>query len=87
MLFCSSKTIVHPQDLIRLYLHEAERTYCDKLSDRDDVELFEKLARETLKKSFDVCSICFNAIEKKLLFDLVRHRSNTSTTIDFLSFY
>lgn len=54
MLFASSKTIINPQDLIRLYLHEAERTYSDKLMTRDDLDLFQKILRETIRKSFDV---------------------------------
>lgn len=54
MLFASPKTIVNPQDLIRLYLHEAERTYSDKLMTRDDLDLFQKILRETIRKSFDV---------------------------------
>ena len=54
MLFASSKSVVHPQDLIRLYLHEAERTYSDKLIQLDDLELFQKIARETIRKSFEV---------------------------------
>lgn len=56
MLFASSKSIALPQDLIRLYLHEAERTYSDKLIHLDDLELFQKIARETIRKSFEVFS-------------------------------
>lgn len=54
MLFASPKSIVQPQDFIRLYLHEAERTYADKLMTRDDLDLFQKILRETIRKSFDV---------------------------------
>ncbi len=54
MLFASSKSISTPQDLIRLYIHEAERTYSDKLINQDDLELFNKILRETLRKSFEV---------------------------------
>lgn len=54
MLFASSKDVVHPQDLIQLYIHEAERTYADKLISQEDMDLFEKILRETIRKNFEV---------------------------------
>ena len=57
MLFASPKNITSPQDLIRLYVHEAERTYSDKLVNQDDIELFNKILRETIRKSFEVNSL------------------------------
>jgi len=54
MLFVSSKNILNPQDLLRLYIHEAERTYSDKLINQDDLELFNKILRETIRKNFEV---------------------------------
>ncbi len=59
MLFASSKSISTSQDLIRLYIHEAERTYSDKLINQDDLELFNKILRETLRKNFEVNDSCF----------------------------
>ncbi|CAF3576543.1 unnamed protein product [Rotaria sordida] len=53
MLLASSKNILYPQDLIRLYIHEAERTYSDKLINQDDIEFFNKILRETIRKSFE----------------------------------
>ncbi|UJR10317.1 hypothetical protein I4U23_014523 [Adineta vaga] len=47
------KRILHPQDLIRLYIHEAERTYSDKLINQDDIDLFHKILRETIRKNFE----------------------------------
>ena len=46
-----------PTDLIRLFLHEAERVYCDKLVDKEDIDTFYKLEREMVKKSFEVIII------------------------------
>ena len=40
-------------DLIRIYLHESERVYCDKLVDRTDIDTFMKLQRDIAKKSFE----------------------------------
>jgi dynein heavy chain len=54
MLFVSSKNILIPQDLLRLYIHEAERTYADKLINQDDLDLFNKILKETIRKSFEV---------------------------------
>ena len=34
-------------------MHEAERVYCDKLVDKEDIDLYYKLQRETLKKTFE----------------------------------
>lgn len=39
---------------MRLYIHEAERVYCDKLVDKEDIDAFYKLEREVLKKQFEV---------------------------------
>jgi dynein heavy chain len=57
MLFASSKDILYPNDLICLYIHEAERTYSDKLINQDDMDLFNKILRETIRKSFEVNSL------------------------------
>ena len=42
-----------PLDLVRLYLHEAERVYCDKLVNKEDFENFAKIQKEMLKKSLE----------------------------------
>jgi AAA+ lid domain len=76
MLFASSKSIVLPQDLIRLYLHEAERTYSDKLIHLDDLELFQKIARETIRKSFDVCFADLTGVDSSR-----RRRSSSLMTL------
>jgi dynein heavy chain len=60
MLFASPKNVTSPQDLVRLYVHEAERTYSDKLVNQDDIELFNKILRETIRKSFEVNSYFSN---------------------------
>jgi dynein heavy chain len=62
MLFASSKNILYPQDLIRLYMHEAERTYSDKLINHEDMELFNKILRETVRKNFEVNYLVFLSI-------------------------
>jgi len=56
MLFATAECCKTPVELIRLYIHEACRVYRDKLVDTADVEMFDKLAREMVKKSFDELS-------------------------------
>lgn len=53
-MYAKPEAIKTPNELIRIYIHEAERVYCDKLVDKDDFDLFYKLERETMKKSFEV---------------------------------
>ena len=67
MLFASSKNLSTPQDLIRLYIHEAERTYSDKLLNQEDLDLFNKILRETIRKSFEVNRLIFSQEEKPKL--------------------
>ena len=76
--------MVQPQDLVRLYLHEAERTYSDKLINRDDMDLFQKILRETMRKSFEVRP---SPIVSPLLRSrLVRQRRDIRSTTDLFPF-
>ena len=43
-----------PTDLVRLWKHEAERVYRDKLVDEKDLESYDKLLKDVIKKSFEV---------------------------------
>ncbi|CAF0866110.1 unnamed protein product, partial [Didymodactylos carnosus] len=56
MLFASPKIVTRPQDFIRLFLHEAERTYSDKLVDSDDIETYSKIQVEIIRKNFEFVS-------------------------------
>ncbi|KAJ8875197.1 hypothetical protein PR048_023092 [Dryococelus australis] len=53
MLFADAACVPTPADLIRLWMHEATRVYGDKLVDTNDIETFEKLVVEFVKKGFD----------------------------------
>ena len=46
-------TLVHLQNLSRLWCHETHRVYLDKLADAKDIENFEKMQKDIIKKSFD----------------------------------
>ncbi|XP_054427204.1 dynein axonemal heavy chain 9 isoform X2 [Pteronotus mesoamericanus] len=53
ILFSSVDCIKSPQDLVKLYLHESNRVYRDKLVEEKDFVLFDKIQREVVKKIFD----------------------------------
>lgn len=42
------------QDLVKLYLHESNRVYRDKMVEEKDFDLFDKIQTEVVKKIFDV---------------------------------
>ncbi|ELW52442.1 Dynein heavy chain 9, axonemal [Tupaia chinensis] len=41
------------QDLVKLYLHESNRVYRDKMVEEKDLDLFDKIQTEVVKKIFD----------------------------------
>jgi len=53
MLFATSECCKSLMDLVRLYIHEVYRVYRDKLVDLSDVEMFDKLVKDVIKKSFE----------------------------------
>ncbi|XP_036884188.1 dynein heavy chain 9, axonemal isoform X2 [Sturnira hondurensis] len=53
ILFSSVECIKSTQDLVKLYLHEANRVYRDKLVEEKDLDLFDKIQIEVVKKFFD----------------------------------
>lgn len=53
LLFAGSDCCKSPYDLARLFMHESYRVYRDKLVDERDLEQFDKLLREVVKKSFE----------------------------------
>lgn len=42
------------QDLVKLYLHESNRVYRDKMVEEKDLDLFDKIQAEVIKKIFNV---------------------------------
>lgn len=54
MLFAGPECAKVPAELLRLWMHEASRVYRDKLIDEKDMEMFDKLIKDNIKKSFEV---------------------------------
>ncbi|CAG5122025.1 unnamed protein product [Candidula unifasciata] len=53
MLFANAECCRTVVNLVRLYFHEAERVYKDKLVDENDIDMYDKFQVEILKKNFE----------------------------------
>ncbi|KAK3091630.1 hypothetical protein FSP39_021358 [Pinctada imbricata] len=53
LLFAQPEAAKTPVDIVRLWLHEAERVYRDKLTDEKDMESYDKLIKDIVKKQFE----------------------------------
>lgn len=53
LLFSSMDCLNQPSDLVRLWLHECQRVYGDKLTDEKDIDAFSKLQTDVFKKNFE----------------------------------
>lgn len=54
ILFCTGECVRTPQDLLKIYLHESNRVYRDKMVEDRDFALFDKLQADTVKKVYQV---------------------------------
>uniref|UniRef100_A0A8C3IZN2 DYH9 protein n=1 Tax=Chrysemys picta bellii TaxID=8478 RepID=A0A8C3IZN2_CHRPI len=54
ILFSTPECLKAPQDLVKLYLHESNRVYRDKMIDETDFSTFDKMQTEMVKKFYDV---------------------------------
>ncbi|XP_062976517.1 dynein axonemal heavy chain 9 [Elgaria multicarinata webbii] len=53
ILFSTPECLKTPQELVKLYLHESNRVYRDKMVDEKDFVIFDKMQTETVKKFYD----------------------------------
>lgn len=53
MLFASSECCKNATELVRLFVHESSRVYRDKMVERRDMEMFDKVQCEAVKKCFE----------------------------------
>uniref|UniRef100_A0A8C4UZ95 Dynein axonemal heavy chain 17 n=1 Tax=Falco tinnunculus TaxID=100819 RepID=A0A8C4UZ95_FALTI len=54
LLFSTPECLKQPQDLVKLYLHESNRVYRDKMVEENDYGTFDKIQLEMVKKFYDV---------------------------------
>lgn len=54
LLFSTAEILKLPLDLVRLWLHEAERVYGDKMVDEKDQDTLRRVTIASTKKFFDV---------------------------------
>ncbi|KAM9837728.1 LOW QUALITY PROTEIN: dynein axonemal heavy chain 9 [Aulostomus maculatus] len=53
ILFCTAECLKAPLDLLKIYLHESNRVYRDKLVEEQDFQDFDKLQADTVKKFYE----------------------------------
>ncbi|XP_076261923.1 dynein heavy chain at 93AB isoform X2 [Rhynchophorus ferrugineus] len=53
LLFSTTDCLNQPVDLVRLWLHECQRVYGDKLVEEKDIDAFFKLQLDVFKKNFE----------------------------------
>ncbi|TNN81600.1 Dynein heavy chain 9, axonemal [Liparis tanakae] len=53
ILFCTAECLKAPPDLLKIYLHESNRVYRDKLVEVQDFQAFDKLQADTVKKFYE----------------------------------
>ncbi|NWR90162.1 DYH9 protein, partial [Furnarius figulus] len=53
LLFSTPECLKEPQDLVKLYLHESNRVYRDKMVEANDYSTFDKIQRDMAKKFYD----------------------------------
>ena len=54
ILFSSAECVKTPMDLVRLWMHECDRVYRDKLVDEKDMENYDRIQADVTKKIFEV---------------------------------
>uniref|UniRef100_A0A8C9SNB8 Dynein axonemal heavy chain 17 n=1 Tax=Scleropages formosus TaxID=113540 RepID=A0A8C9SNB8_SCLFO len=53
VLFCSCDCLKTVQDLVKIYMHESQRVYRDKMVEEKDFETFDKIIHDSVKKFFE----------------------------------
>ena len=55
ILFSTAECVKTPIDMVRLWMHECDRVYRDKLVDEKDMENYDRIQGDISKKTFEVC--------------------------------
>lgn len=67
ILFSTADCVKTPMDLVRLWMHECDRVYRDKLVDEKDMENYDRIQADITKKIFEVCTLLRANIDKNKL--------------------
>ena len=70
ILFSTAECVKTPMDLVRLWMHECDRVYRDKLIDEKDMENYDRIQADITKKVFEVCAfLCVTYFDSKVYLD------------------
>ena len=70
ILFSTAECVKTPMDLVRLWMHECDRVYRDKLIDEKDMENYDRIQADITKKVFEVCAfLCVTYFNGKVYLD------------------
>ena len=53
VLYSTNECVNTTEDLLKLWTHEVQRVYRDKLADTKDIEIFDKTLKDAVKKGFE----------------------------------
>lgn len=56
-MFSTADCVKSPVDLVRLWMHEGNRVYRDKLVEERDMEMYDKIQKDMTTKFFEVCLV------------------------------
>ena len=59
VLFNTPESMKTNTDMVRVWMHESARVYKDKLVDDADIATYDKVMKDTVKKSFEVCAFLY----------------------------
>lgn len=70
ILFSTAECVKTPMDLVRLWMHECDRVYRDKLVDDKDMENYDRIQADITKKVFEVCAfLCVTYFDSNVHLD------------------
>lgn len=81
-MLSSSESLTKSEDLLQLWLHESQRVYRDKLLDQEDLEKFDKILSDVLKRNtvrniwnIKCSNYLIDIIKFTVLFAIIIHNS------------
>ena len=84
ILFSTAECVKTPIDMVRLWMHECDRVYRDKLVDEKDMENYDKIQGDISKKTFEVCPESKAQLLFKLFLNTIQQFAVKSSYFFFL---